>query len=88
MASATHLRPINMLPILEKIIDEVACEQPLEYVKYHKIKTKSSQDLGISTALQYVLDEWQENLDREFIIGAIFIHFQRPFEPIDREQLV
>ncbi|CAD6235339.1 GSCOCG00012414001-RA-CDS, partial [Cotesia congregata] len=87
-----HFRPINTLPILEQILEQLVKTQ-LE----KQIEDNNILDLGQSgfrkyfsceSALQDSLTKWRKNLDDGFWIGVIFIDFVRAFETIDRNVLI
>ena len=86
------LRPINMVPIYEKILETWVQVQLYTYFENHNLlypcqfgfrKQKSTEE-----ALQLLLSTWRESLnDNKFIIG-MFLDFQRAFETINRGVLI
>ena len=82
------LRPINMVPLYEKIIETWVHQQLSSYFEDNDLlfknqfgfrKGKSTED-----AIQILLSTIRESLnDYKFIIGT-FLDFKRAFETIDR----
>jgi hypothetical protein len=87
------LRPINMLPIAEKILEEAVITQLKEFVKTENILVPEQSGFrekhSTETAIQLVLSNWMEATDDgETIIAAVFLDFKRAFETVDRELLL
>ena len=90
---AEQLRPVNMLPFCEKILELVVYNQIIDYVNSNNILcTYQSGFRGkhsCETALQLVISEWKHLLDKSAVgICAVFIDLKRAFETIDRNVLI
>jgi exonuclease III len=87
-----NLRPINILPLFEKILEIVLSMQITKYVEDKKILCEMQSGFRKShsceTALQAVLSKWRENLDDGLVTVAVFLDFKRAFETIDRSKLI
>lgn len=80
-------RPINMLPALEKVIEKLAYNQLIQYVNKNELLADHQSGFrrmhSCETAINDVLYEWKEALERSKIVIAIFLDFQRAFETIE-----
>lgn len=89
---AEEYRPINILPIYEKIIEKIVHTRLIEYLEMYDIITENQSGFrkGISCemALQKTLIQWREYMDKGEMIGVVFIDFKRAFETINRNTLM
>lgn len=90
---AEQLRPVNMLPFCEKILELAVYNQVINYINSNNILcTYQSGFRGkhsCETALQLVTSEWKQLLDKTGVgICAIFVDLKRAFETIDRKILL
>ncbi|XP_057335423.1 uncharacterized protein LOC130676322 [Microplitis mediator] len=85
-------RPVNTLPVLEKILEEIVKKQVEEHVAENGILEEEQSGFrtrhSTETTLQKTISEWREMLDKGEIIGVVFIDLKRAFETIDRTKLV
>lgn len=85
-------RPINMMPLYEKLLEMVINKQIIEYVEYNKLL--STYQAGFrkqkccESALQTVLADWKNALSRKLMVGVVFLDFRRAFETINRNLLL
>lgn len=90
--SAEDFRPVNMLATVEKILERVIYNQLMEYVTAGNILISNQSGFRKShsceTALQDVLYDWRENVERNMVTGAVFLDLQRAFETVDRNILI
>ncbi|CAD6208683.1 GSCOCG00010656001-RA-CDS, partial [Cotesia congregata] len=86
-----HFRPINTLPILEQILEQLVKTQLDKYIEDNNILDQGQSGFrkyfSCQSALQDLLTEWRKYLDDGFWIGVLFIDFARAFETIDRSVL-
>lgn len=84
---ACNFRPINTLPITEKLLECVVKEQFLQYITEAKILCKYQsgfrQNHSCETSLIFVLTNWKNAIDEKHFIIAVFLDFKRAFETID-----
>jgi hypothetical protein len=89
---AEDLRPINKLPIDEKLLECCVKAQLLKYVEVNNIliSTQSGfrQAHSCETALNLVLASWKDDIQNNKSIYAVFLDFKRAFETIDRDILI
>jgi hypothetical protein len=89
---ASEYRPINMLPIFEKILELVVKRQIEVFVENNNIITEHQsgfrKQYSCETALQTVIDEWKLIVSERKMVGVIFMDLKRAFETIDRERLI
>lgn len=85
-------RPINMLPLLEKIIENVAYDQLSKYVLDNKLLIENQSGFrpehSCETALTWLIMTLKQKRHDKNKIVAIFLDFQRAFETINRERLL
>lgn len=84
-------RPINMLPISEKIMEVFIKEQILDHVKVNNILIPNQSGFrdkhSCESSIQLVVSRWKELIDQGKTILTVFIDFKRAFETIDRKKL-
>lgn len=85
-------RPINLLPVIEKIIEILVCEQLYDYFNKNKILYSGQSGFrhqhSCETSLQLVCSKWRRDIDKGNIVLSVFIDLQRAFETIDRKALL
>lgn len=89
---ASEYRPINMLPIFEKVLELVVKEQLEMYLESNGIITEHQSGFrkyySCETAIQTVIDEWKLIISEGKMVGVIFVDLKRAFETINRERLL
>lgn len=89
---ASEFRPINMLPIFEKVLELVVKKQIETYLEDNCIITEHQsgfrKQYSCETAIQTVIDEWKLIVSEAKMVGVIFMDLKRAFETIDRERLL
>lgn len=87
-----EFRPINLLPVVDKILETVVCKQIRKYFENKNfIFTGQSgfrEKHSCESALQYVCTEWRKCIDGGNITVCVFVDLKRAFETINREDLV
>lgn len=85
-------RPINMLPITEKIIEVAVKNQLAEYIEQNDILIRQQSGFrkqhSCETAINLMLSNWMDNIEKNQEIVAVFLDFKRAFETIDRKLLI
>ena len=86
------LRPINMLPEYEKILERVVKQQVVWYLENNSIITDCQygfrEQKSCELAIQNAVCSWKQDISIGKKIGVIFIDLKRAFETIDRVRLV
>jgi len=89
---ASKYRPINVLPIFEKVLELVVKEQLEMYLETNGIITKHQSGFrkyySCETAIQTVIDEWKLIVSEGKMVRIIFMDIKRAFKTIDRERLL
>lgn len=89
---AEEMRPINMLPIPEKLVEVIVKDQLLEFIEENKILVESQSGFrkhhSCETALNFVLAGWKEDIEDGKFIVSVFLDFKRAFETINRSKLI
>lgn len=89
---ASEYRPINILPIYEKVLELVVKEQIDKYLLNNDIITENQagfrKNHSCETAIQSVIDDWKLIVSEGKMVGVIFLDLKRAFETIDRNRLL
>jgi hypothetical protein len=87
-----EFRPINMVPIYEKLLELVVNSQIVEYIENNNILCEYQSGFrkgnSCESALQTILFNWKNAIEQKLIIGAVFLDLRRAFETIDRQLLI
>lgn len=85
-------RPINTLPVIEQILEEVVKKQLEKFVDVNNILADEQSGFrkmfSCETAVQSSIIDWQNSLDKGLYVGVVFIDFARAFETISRNRLI
>lgn len=85
-------RPINMLPLYEKVLELVVKEQLCEFLENKNILINEQSGFrrnhSCETALNLLLLKWKRAIESKKVILAVFIDLKRAFETIDRTKLL
>jgi DNA-directed RNA polymerase subunit F len=83
---AQEMRPINMAPVLSKILQSVVKRQLEVYLKNNEILSKYQSAFrekhSCETALNLVINKWKEKLEEKKVIIAVFLDLKRAFETV------
>lgn len=89
---ASDYRPINILPIYEKVLELIVKEQIEEFVQRNDIISEHQSGYrkyhSCESALQSVLDDWKLSTSEGKMIGVVFLDLKRAFETVDRKRLL
>jgi len=81
-----EFRPINKLPIYEKILEVIVHEQLVEYLESNNLlkecQSRFRAKHSCETALQWVISSWKKSIGERKII--VFVDLRRAFEVVDR----
>jgi len=83
-----EFRPINKLPIYEKILEMVIHKQLVKYLESNELITVCQSGFRSETALQWVLTDWKNVIGDRQMIGVVFLDLKRAFEVVDRSILI
>ena len=87
-----EFRPINKLPVYEKVLEILAHRQIVEYLDKYDLINESQSGFrakhSCETALQWVISSWKKIIGERKMIGVIFLDLKRAFEVVDREILL
>jgi Reverse transcriptase (RNA-dependent DNA polymerase) len=85
-------RPINILPLCEKVLEIVLHKQMSEYIKEKNILSEMQSGFrknhSCESAIQIVLAKWRQLIEEGNVVIAVFLDFKRAFETIDRDSLI
>lgn len=85
-------RPINMLPLYEKVLETVVKEQLLDFINREEILLTEQSGFrkkhSCESALNLLLLKWKQAIENKRTILAVFVDLKRAFETIDRRKLV
>jgi len=87
-----EFRPINKLPIYEKILEIIVHNQLVEYMENNNLLEECQSGFrarhSCETALQWVVSDWKKSIGEEKMIGVVFLDLRRAFELVDRDILL
>jgi len=87
-----EFRPINKLPVYEKVLEILARKQLVEYLDKNELFSESQSGFrakhSCETALQWVISSWKKTIGERKMLGVIFLDLKRAFEVVDREILL
>lgn len=90
--NCNDFRPINTLPVIEKVIETVVHETLLKYISENRLLTKHQSGFrekhSTESALQLVIENWVRAMDRGEGVLAVFLDYKRAFETINRNLLL
>jgi hypothetical protein len=85
-------RPINNLPVIEKIIESVIHSQLSEYIEDNKILSSNQSGFrknhSTETSIQSVLFDWYNATEKGECIVGVFLDLRRAFETVNRKCLI
>lgn len=89
---AEEYRPINMLPIYEKVLEIIVKDQLLEYLNEEKIlideQSGFRQHHSCESALNLLLYKWKRMIEEKKTIVVLFLDLKRAFETISRPEML
>lgn len=84
-------RPINILPLYEKVLETIVKEQLMSYVECTGTLIEEQSGFrkhhSCESALNLLLLKWKQYIEQGKIILAVFVDLKRAFETIDRQKL-
>ena len=87
-----EFRPISLLPVVDKIIEIIVCEQLRNYFETNQLLFAGQSGFRANhsseSALQYVCTKWRRDINEGKVVLSIFVDLQRAFETIDRDILI
>ncbi|XP_075158150.1 uncharacterized protein LOC142231427 [Haematobia irritans] len=87
-----EIRPVNMLPILSKILKKVIYTQLNSYFESNNVFIETQSGLrhnhNCESLLNLVITQWKSEVTNKNCIIAVFLDLKRAFETVDRELLV
>lgn len=90
--SCEKFRPVNMMPILEKIVEKCAYEQFYKYVEDNSLLIENQSGFRPShsceSSLNWLIMNFKQHIHDGQKIISLFLDFQRAFETIDRLILI
>lgn len=90
--SEIQFRPINMLPIYEKVLELIIKQQLLKFIMKNDILIKEQSGFrerhSCESALNEVINYWLESMQEDKYVVCIFLDLKRAFETVDRNVLL
>lgn len=88
----SDFRPINVLPIHEKLIESTVHTQLMDYINKNNILIDEQAGFrehhSCETSLNLVLSTWKSDLNKGLFIISVFLDFKRAFETVDHRILL
>ncbi|XP_044577711.1 uncharacterized protein LOC123260594 [Cotesia glomerata] len=90
--NAEDFRPINTLPELEKIVEQVVKNRLLKHLDRNGILKEEQSGFrkhhSCETALQKIMCEWRNEIDKGNMIGAVLLDLSKAFETLNIPRLI
>lgn len=87
-----EFRPVNKLPIYEKVLETIVHRQLAEYLENNDLLKECQSGFrakdSCETALQCVISDWKKTIGEEKMIEVVFLDLRRAFEVVNREILI
>lgn len=87
-----EFRPINKLPVYEKVLEIMVHKQLVAYLENNNLLEQCQSGFrakhSCETTLQWVISSWKRVIGEGKMIGVIFLDLKRAFEVVDREILI
>lgn len=84
-------RPINVLPLYEKVLETIVKEQLLAYIDRTNVLLAEQSGFrkhhSCESALNLLLLKWKQAVEQGRIVLSVFVDLKRAFETIDRGKL-
>lgn len=88
----SNYRPISILPVVTKVFEHLVCSQLHSYLHEFNLLTDSQSGFrpGHSTQdlILKVVDDWRVSLDKDNIVGTLFIDLSKAFDSINHQLLL
>ncbi|XP_038120381.1 uncharacterized protein LOC119770122 [Culex quinquefasciatus] len=85
-------RPINMLPLYEKVMEIIVKEQLLAFIDRTGVLLKEQSGFrknhSCESALNLLLLKWKQCIEEGRVVLSVFVDLKRAFETIDRTKLI
>ena len=85
-------RPVSVLPVIAKVFEAVVHRQLYQYLEENQLLDSAQSGFrpmhSSLDALLKTTDDWRRALDRNKIVGAVFIDLSKAFDSIDHELLL
>ena len=85
-------RPINNLPVMEKLLEKIILEQLKDFLETNNVITCAQHGFraahSTETALIALIDNIVQQIENKKIVITVFLDFKRAFETIDRKILI
>lgn len=89
---STEFRPINTVPVYEKLLEQVVKQQLQDFCDANSVLVKNQSgfraDHSCESVVVSICDDFLRALDGNNLVLAVFLDFKRAFETIDRVSLL
>lgn len=89
---ASEFRPLNMLPVYEKVMEMIVHKELYNYLSVNNLlcdqQSGFRRNHSCESAVQCVVTEWKDVIDKGNLVVAVFLDLKRAFETIDRNILL
>lgn len=91
-AKAEEFRPINTTDVDEKIFELIVKNQLVNFIEENQILAKTQSAFrakhSCETAINYLINNWKEAIDKGETVIAVFLDLKRAFETVDRKRMI
>ena len=87
-----NYRPFSILPVVVKVLERLIHQQLYDYV--HENKILDPAQLGFrpehstQDALVNLVEDWRDALDKDMLVGSVFIDLSKAYEMVNRRNRV
>ena len=85
----SNYRPISILPVLPKIIKRHVSEHAKNYLDFKKLlyerQSGFRKDHSCEIALTALVDDWITAIDKNEVVGTVFLDFSKAFDLVDHK---
>lgn len=85
-------RPVNNLPVFDKILETIVLDQVQSYLKNEKILSDDQHGFrekhNCETAVLTLINKWINNCEKGKVVITVFLDFKRAFETVNRDILL
>lgn len=89
---AKNFRPINTMPVDEKLIELIVKSQLTEYIENNMILNKHQSAFrkghSCETTLNSSINGWAKEIEDGNVVVVVFLDLKRAFETVDRKRMI
>ena len=88
----SNYRPVSMLPVVVKVLKRLIHQQLFDYLQENKILDPAQfgfrPEHSTQNALVNLVEDWRDTLDKDMLVGSVFIDLNKVFEMVNHRNCV